>query len=298
MGLEFHLAAARWLGHGGATGFHDEVLEAMTAVPAAAALTENILGLATGHVTYSFHPLHYAKFGATADHISGGRWGVNVITGWVAEEQPLFGREFPDHDRRYDMTDEFVTLMKHAWSRQEPFSFEGDYYRSYGVSLRPKPLRSPRPFPINAGSSPAGIDFAARQCDWLFCLGDLAVVRPPGGGRSTRPRRDSSAACRVLHFRLGARGGHQRCSGTPAADVDLRTLLGPERYVGTAVGLGGRCLLGDAEAIAARLRELHETGGQPGIMLSFLDYQVGLDRLQRNVLPVLERMEPLQPGRR
>ena len=177
MGLEFHLAAARWLGHGGATGFHDEVLEAMTAVPAAAALTENILGLATGHVTYSFHPLHYAKFGATADHISGGRWGVNVITGWVAEEQPLFGREFPDHDRRYDMTDEFVTLMKHAWSRQEPFSFEGDYYRSYGVSLRPKPLRSPRPFPINAGSSPAGIDFAARQGDWLFCLGDLAVVR-------------------------------------------------------------------------------------------------------------------------
>jgi FMNH2-dependent dimethyl sulfone monooxygenase len=328
MGLEFHLAAARWVGHGGEIKFHESVMEAMTAVPAAAAITKNILGLATGHVTYGHHPLHYAKFGATADQISGGRWGLNIVNGWVADEQALFGQSFPDHEVRYDMADEFITLMKHAWFHDEPFTFEGDYYQSYGAYIDPKPIRKPRPFLVNAGSSPTGIDFAARHCDWLFCLGDLETVSYAADSLKEKAdiyerevesftfawllQADTNAEAQrayrevvdgidheavetfLLRGMQGSQSG-QRGPVEPASTQlpdakDVRGLLGEERYNSTAIGLGGRQMVGNAEAIAEQLREFHLEGGQRGIMLSFLDYEEGLQRLQKDVLPILQKM--------
>jgi FMNH2-dependent dimethyl sulfone monooxygenase len=50
-------------------------------------VTERILLISTIHVLFGpWHPLHLAKFGATIDHISGGRWGINVVTGYSPRE--------------------------------------------------------------------------------------------------------------------------------------------------------------------------------------------------------------------
>jgi len=324
MGLEFHLAAARWIGHGGQIGFHESVMEAMTAVPAAAAITKNILGLATGHVSYGFHPMHFAKMGATADQISGGRWGLNIVNGWIAEEQALFGQSFPDHELRYEMADEFITLVKHAWYADEPFVFDGKYFQSEGAFIDPKPIRNPRPFLVNAGSSPTGIDFAARQCDWLFCLGDLDTVARAATDLRDKAENyqrhvesftfawmlaaDSNAEAQSVYsevienidheaaetFLLRGMQGSQ--SGRPVDETEsapgasVRSMVGDARYNATAVGLGGSHLVGDAEAIAEQIRQLHEQGQQRGIMLSFLDYEDGLIRLERDVLPILRKM--------
>ena len=43
-----------------------------------------------------------AKFGATIDHISGGRWGINVVTGYSPKEARMFGGKHIEHDRRYE----------------------------------------------------------------------------------------------------------------------------------------------------------------------------------------------------
>lgn len=331
MGLEFHLAAARWIGHGGESRFHESFLEALSATPAAAAITENILGLATGHVTYGFHPMHFAKFGATVDHISGGRWGLNIVTGWVADEQAMFGQQFSDHEMRYDMADEFITLVKWAWSSEKPFSFEGDYFTSHGAIIDPKPTRKPRPFLVNAGSSPTGIDFAAKQCDWLFCLGDLATVRAAADmldecAHSYRRKvesftfawlliADSDAEADALYREIvdeideeaadtfllrGMQGSQSGRTGRTASEigqtfnipegVSLRQALGEERYLATAIGLGGKHIIGSPETVAGQLLELHMAGRQRGIMLSFFDYFDGLARLERDVLPILKKM--------
>ena len=43
--------------------------------------------------------------------------------------------------------------------------------------MSPKPARKPRPYLINAGSSPAGIEFAAKHCEWLFCAGGIDKMK-------------------------------------------------------------------------------------------------------------------------
>jgi FMNH2-dependent dimethyl sulfone monooxygenase len=50
-------------------------------VTALSAITQRILLILAIHVLFGpWHPLHLAKFGATIDHISGGPWGINVVT--------------------------------------------------------------------------------------------------------------------------------------------------------------------------------------------------------------------------
>ena len=66
------------------------------------------------------------------------------------------------------MADEFVTLMKWLWAGNEAIDFQGRSCRSLGGLVKVKPTRQPRPILVNAGHSEAGIDFAAKHCEWLF----------------------------------------------------------------------------------------------------------------------------------
>ena len=63
-------------GYGGVSKYREDSLDPFIAVTALSAITERILLISTVHVLFGpWHPLHLAKFGATLDHISGGRWG-------------------------------------------------------------------------------------------------------------------------------------------------------------------------------------------------------------------------------
>lgn len=169
IGFEFELPFARWIGHGGPTRFNEDSLDFVSTAAALAPITEQTMLMSTAHITYGYHPMHFAKIGASIDYMSKGRWGLNVVCGWFEDEQLMFGQNELDHEKRYDIADEFVTLLKWLWSSDEPVDFEGDYYKCYGGRVSPKPARSPRPIIVNAGQSPTGIDFAARHCEWAFC---------------------------------------------------------------------------------------------------------------------------------
>ncbi|WP_164076137.1 LLM class flavin-dependent oxidoreductase, partial [Stenotrophomonas maltophilia] len=62
---------------------------------------------------------------ATLDHISGGRWGVNIVTGHRAVEHEMFGWDRIEHDRRYELAGEFIEVVQRLWSEDENFDFEG-----------------------------------------------------------------------------------------------------------------------------------------------------------------------------
>ena len=169
IGFDYQVPFARWVGQGGATDYNDSNLDFLTSAAATAPLTSKLSLFSTAHVTYHFHPLHFAKFGATIDFISKGRWGLNIVTGYSAIEQAAFGIRPPiGHDEAYDIVDEFTTLMKYLWSEDVPIEFEGKYYQSYGGIVSPKPVSRPRPVIMNAGNSDVGVDFACRQADWVF----------------------------------------------------------------------------------------------------------------------------------
>src|SRR5690242_21488589 len=80
-GIDFMLPIARWVGYGGETDFHGEVLETITWATALLARTRRITVFATCH-TAANHPVVAAKQIATLSQISGGRVGLNVVAGW------------------------------------------------------------------------------------------------------------------------------------------------------------------------------------------------------------------------
>ncbi len=66
-GLEFQVPFGRWLGHGGTTRYNEDQLDVLTTAATLAPRTTWILLFSTAHVTYGFHPIHFAKFGVTVD---------------------------------------------------------------------------------------------------------------------------------------------------------------------------------------------------------------------------------------
>ncbi|PIK72783.1 LLM class flavin-dependent oxidoreductase, partial [Methylobacterium frigidaeris] len=122
LGFDLVFALSQWLPKGGYGGVLDgQALDSFTSIAALSALTRRILLVATVHVLYGpWHPLHLAKFGATLDHISGGRFGFNVVTGHRAVEHEMFGWPRIEHDRRYALAAEFVEVVQRLWQDDEP----------------------------------------------------------------------------------------------------------------------------------------------------------------------------------
>ena len=88
-GFDLAFGLAQWLGsegHGGATKYRKFSIDPLLVTSGVAALTRNIMLISTVHVLYGWHPLHLAKLGATMDHMTGGRWGLNLVTGFRPNE--------------------------------------------------------------------------------------------------------------------------------------------------------------------------------------------------------------------
>lgn len=129
-------------------------------------------------------PTMMAKMISTFDQLSGGRVRINLIAGGGVHESRADG-VYLDHDERYELMDESVTLMKRCWAERRPFDFTGRHVRAEQIDVRPKPLRQPHPPFYIGGMSPAAREVGARHADvYLFwsnthdqIRADLAAVR-------------------------------------------------------------------------------------------------------------------------
>ena len=164
--------------------------EPLTLLAALAMETTHIGLAATLSTTYS-DPYTVARQFASIDHISKGRAGWNIVTSPLEGSAQNYSRpEHPEHDLRYRMADEYLDVAKGLWDSWEDGAFvrdkangrfidpdkmhrlnhRGEFYSVQG------PLnisRSPqgRPVLIQAGSSEAGKNFAARHADAVFTGG-------------------------------------------------------------------------------------------------------------------------------
>jgi alkanesulfonate monooxygenase SsuD/methylene tetrahydromethanopterin reductase-like flavin-dependent oxidoreductase (luciferase family) len=165
-GIDFLLPIGRWKGYGGESDFHGTTLETITWACGLLAATERITVFGTVHAPL-FHPLIAAKEMVTADHIGGGRFGLNLVAGWNEGEFAMFGVAQRDHEERYEFAQEWIEVIKRAWSGEE-FDFEGRYFKLAGVRAKPGPVGGTRPVIMNAGQSGTGQAFAMRNCDAFF----------------------------------------------------------------------------------------------------------------------------------
>ena len=209
-GFDLIFALATWLGKGGYGGdihFREHSIDPFITSAALAPLTRNVLLISTVHVLYGWHPLHIAKYGAVIDHISQGRWGLNVVTGYRPDEAGMFGQEAFPHNQRYAMADEFTTVMKRLWTEDQNLDYTGEWYKTTGAFVAPKPVNG-LPVLVSAGSSPAGMDYATSHADIIF------ATSPTGA--------DPGKACASLPQRIGPIKAQARQKGR-----DVKILVNP-----------------------------------------------------------------------
>jgi FMNH2-dependent dimethyl sulfone monooxygenase len=131
-------------------------------------MTEKLYLFATSHVPV-VHPIAAAKMATTIDHISKGRFGLNMVCGWFQPEMEMFGAKMMEHDTGYAYASEWVEIVLKLWTEQW-FDYKGEFLTINQGFAEPKPYQKPRPVLICAGSSPKGRDFAAKYCDINFSV--------------------------------------------------------------------------------------------------------------------------------
>jgi alkanesulfonate monooxygenase len=99
-------------------------------------------------------PTVAARQASSFDYLSGGRLGINIVTGGSPAEQARDG-DFLDHDTRYRRTREYIQLVKRFFVEAN-IDHEGEFYRVQGATLAPKPVQLPYPPFFIAGESEAG----------------------------------------------------------------------------------------------------------------------------------------------
>src|SRR5215211_9129607 len=68
---------------------------------------------------------------------------LNVVTGWHRPEMEMFGAPFLDHDVRYDLSVEWLAIIKRLWTEDDEFDFDGKYFKIRKGYLAPKPIQKP-----------------------------------------------------------------------------------------------------------------------------------------------------------
>jgi len=124
----------KWLNAGG----HD-ALDPFAALSFVAGVTERIRLIPNIVVLPYRNPFLVAKLAATIDALSGGRFVLSVAVGYLRSEYRSLGVDF---DRRNELFDEALAVLRGVWSTDE-FAYEGSGYTAGAVSANPKPVGLP-----------------------------------------------------------------------------------------------------------------------------------------------------------
>lgn len=146
------------------------VLEAWTTTAALAANTQQIRLMTALRPGYR-QPALAAKMAANIDHISGGRFEINLVSAWWKDEMQMYVGEWLDHTTRYRRSAEFIDVMRGVWTENR-FSYEGEFYKITNTALAPKPGQHGGVPIFAGGESDEGRDMIASRCDSYLMHGD------------------------------------------------------------------------------------------------------------------------------
>ena len=312
MEFEALVPVGRWLGFGGRTNFNGAGFECYTWAAGIGGVNKNAAIFATSHVP-TVHPVMAAKQATTIDHISEGRFTLNVVTGWYGTEFTLFGIDVPDHDRRYDMATEWVEIIRRLWTEDEPFDFEGEFYKIGGAQLLPRPIQTPRPPFMNAGGSERGRHFAAKHCDIAFIVvanHDYDDLKAQIAGYKDLARREYGREIKVWTHTYLVQGETEKDArdfyrhyvhekGDWEAITNLTEGLGlnaqtlppdalrflKEHFI---AGWAGWPVIGTREQIVDTYLKLADTGID-GVLTSWARYQEGMEQFMVETYPLLQQ---------
>src|SRR6266581_1949147 len=282
-GLDFMLPIARWKGYGGDTDFHGRSLETITWAVGLLCATKRMTIFGTVHAPL-FHPLIAAKEFVTADHIGEGRVGVNIVVGWNEGEFDMFGVKQREHDARYDYAQEWIDVVKLAWSRDGTFDFDGQAFALRNCDAFFVATASSRTSLAGNAAKVAEVKAAAaklgRQIE-VFTVGQV-ICRPTQGEAE-----DYYRHVNIDNADWGA------IDGMLANKSITPQIIGPEEYEKkrryfAANAIGGYPFVGTPDRVAEELAMISQAGVR-GIGLSFVNYLAEVPYFCDQILPRLQR---------
>lgn len=205
------------------TGAQIPVNDPLMPISAMALVTRNLGFGVTVNTTYE-PPFLLARRLSTLDHLTKGRIGWNIVTGYLDSAARSMGLERqPEHDARYDAAEEYLDVLYKLWegswdddavrrdrqagvfadrSKVRAVRHEGRHYRMEGIHLsEPSPQRTPLLF--QAGASARGQDFAGKHAECIFIASATQEAARPivdGLRRKAREFGRGADALRILNL--------------------------------------------------------------------------------------------------
>jgi long-chain alkane monooxygenase len=172
------------------------VNDPMLVIPAMAAVTRDLGFGVTFSLSYE-HPYPFARRMSTLDHLSNGRVGWNIVTGYLDSAARNVGMPGQTaHDDRYDLADEYLQVVYKLWEQSwedgavlrdkgsgvftdpakvHPIRHKGARFEVPGIHLcEPSPQRTPVLY--QAGTSSRGKVFAGTHAECVFMSGPSKAI--------------------------------------------------------------------------------------------------------------------------
>jgi alkanesulfonate monooxygenase SsuD/methylene tetrahydromethanopterin reductase-like flavin-dependent oxidoreductase (luciferase family) len=307
-GYEALVPYARW-GSWGPDAHHytARAFENLTWAAGIAAKTRHACVMSTIQVM-TVHPILAAKAMTTIDHVSNGRFALNLVVG-NAMENAMFGAPAIPHDASYDYAEEWITVVKRLWSDPSTFDYRGRYVSVTGAMSQPKPIQRPAPALMNAARSDKGQEFVARHCDIAFVRGsDSASLEQRSAAYRRQARevsgRDIQIWCNCFVVQRESKAAAEKYLDRVVEEY------GDDGYLDTFIRIqnpsverlppaqrdamrrnlkrvvGGEQLLGNSRDIADSIRML-SASGIDGILLNWVDPLEGVAQFNQEVMPLL-----------
>jgi FMNH2-dependent dimethyl sulfone monooxygenase len=315
-GFEYALSQVRYTASYGAEYQHESTSFSLALLLA----TTRLKVIAAVHPGL-WQPGVLAKWIATADHLSGGRAAVNVVSGWFKDEFRQLGEPWLEHDERYRRSAEFIQVLKEIWTADEA-QFAGDFYRIRDFSLKPKPLAwegRPHPEIFQGGNSSAARVNGGRYSDWYFSNGksfegvreqvaDLRRIAAESGRAGGGPKfglngfvivRDTEAEAREQLREIIANAHVEAVHGfrdavqqAGASTSDKKGMWADSSFEDLVQYNDGfrTQLIGTPEQVAERIVAYKKLGVDL-ILGGFLHYHEEVERFGRDVLPIVRELE-------
>jgi FMNH2-dependent dimethyl sulfone monooxygenase len=318
-GFEYALSQVRYMASYGAAYQHESTSFSLALLLA----TERLKVIAAVHPGM-WQPGVLAKFLATADHLSGGRAAVNVVSGWFKNEFVQMGEPWLEHGERYRRAEEFIRYLKEIWT-SDSAELQGDFYRLHDFDLKPKPIASegrPHPEIFQGGNSSDARRMAGRVSDWYFSNGNTlegvaeqihdVSAEATSHDRSVRfglngfmIARDSEKEARETLREIVAKADVEAVEGFGSAVKEAGQSTGDKQGMWQDSSFedlvqyndGFRTgLIGAPEQVAERILDYKRLGVNL-LLLGYLHFHEEVEHFGRHVLPIVREMEADEAAR-
>lgn len=163
------------------------------------------LSLIVAHRPGVMDPAAAARYFSTLDVVSRGRLAINLVIGGSDKDLHREG-DYTAKAIRYERANEYLDVMRQAWTDPASFDHEGTYYKEEHVKQLVHPVCGQVPIYMG-GDSDEAVDFGARHADMYMLWGEPLAMRtdldaldnayyqgppppvpvPRGAGRATAP---------------------------------------------------------------------------------------------------------------